>query len=127
LIKTIKWNTGSAARRFRLKNKKIKLMSKAASLQAGGPAHKAPSGKINYFKKKFDRDLKIGYNRIMKKIEIDTDQKTLNVDEVMKRVITAVNIATGDDGSKAKEVLANFKQLCLMDRKQYAEQVKHYG
>ena len=63
----------------------------------------------------------------MKKIEIDTDQKTLNVDEVMKRVITAVNIATGDDGSKAKEVLANFKQLCLMDRQQYAEQVKYYG
>ena len=55
------------------------------------------------------------------------DQKTLNVDDVMKRVITAVNIATGDDGSKAKEVLANFKQLCLMDRKQYAEQVKYYG
>ena len=69
----------------------------------------------------------VGYYRIMKKIEIDTDQKTLNVDEVMKRVITAVNIATGDDGSKAKEVLANFKQLCLMDRQQYAEQVKHYG
>ena len=45
----------------------------------------------------------------------------------MKRIITAVNIATGDDGHKAKEVLANFKQLCLMDRKQYEEQVKYYG
>jgi len=63
----------------------------------------------------------------MKTINIDTDQKTLNVDEVMKRIITAVNITIGDDGSRAKEVLANFKQLCLMDRKQYAEQVKHYG
>ena len=63
----------------------------------------------------------------MKTIEIDTDQKTLNVDEVMKRIITAVNITIGDDGSRAKEVLANFKQLCLMDRQQYAEQVKHYG
>ena len=63
----------------------------------------------------------------MKEIEIDTDQKTLNVDEVMSRIVTAVNIATGDDGAKAKEVLDNFKQLCLMDRDQYAEQVKHYG
>ena len=69
----------------------------------------------------------VGYYRIMKKIEIDTDQKTLNVEDVMKRVITAVNIATGDDGSKAKEVLDTFKQLCLMSREQYAEQVKHYG
>ena len=48
MFKTIKWNTGSAARRFRLKNKKnkkIKLMSKAASLQAGGPAHKESGSK----------------------------------------------------------------------------------
>ena len=56
---TIKWNTGSAARRFRLKNKKIKLKKlvhklnkenappdgwrpedKVSSSQAGGPAHK---------------------------------------------------------------------------------------
>jgi len=63
----------------------------------------------------------------MKTIEIDTDQKTLNVDEVMARILTAVNITIGDDGSRAKEVLANFKQLCLMDRQQYAEQVKHFG
>jgi hypothetical protein len=59
LIKTIKWNTGSAAARFRLKNKKIKLKKlvrklnkenappdgwrpedKVSSSQAGGPAHK---------------------------------------------------------------------------------------
>ena len=58
MFKTIKWNTGSAARRFRLKNKKIKLKKlvlklnkvnappdgwrpedKASSSQAGGPAH----------------------------------------------------------------------------------------
>jgi len=60
MFKTIKWNTGTAAKRFRLKNKKKKKINKAASSQAGGPSHKAPSGKINYFKKKFDRDLKIG-------------------------------------------------------------------
>jgi len=37
-FKTVKWNTGSAARRFRLKNKKKKKNNKAASSQAGGPA-----------------------------------------------------------------------------------------
>jgi len=36
------------------KNKK----NKSSSSQAGGPAHQAPSGKINYFKKKMDKDLK---------------------------------------------------------------------
>ena len=35
----IKWNTGSAAARFRHTRKK-KKKNKAASLQAGGPAHK---------------------------------------------------------------------------------------
>jgi len=57
MFKTIQWNTGSAARRFRLKNKKIKLKKlvlklnkentppggwkpedKVPSSQAGGPA-----------------------------------------------------------------------------------------
>jgi hypothetical protein len=40
MFKTIKWNTGSAARRFRLKNKKKKKINKVSSSQAGGPAHK---------------------------------------------------------------------------------------
>ena len=59
MFKTIKWNTGSAAARFRLKNKKIKLKKlvrklnkenappdgwkpedKVSSSQAGGPSHK---------------------------------------------------------------------------------------
>ena len=39
MFKTIKWNTGSAAARFRLKNKKkIKQKNKGSSSQAGGPA-----------------------------------------------------------------------------------------
>ncbi len=37
MFKTIKWNTGSAATRFR-HTKKKKKKNKAASLQAGGPA-----------------------------------------------------------------------------------------
>jgi len=40
MFKTIKWNTGSAARRFRLKNKKKLKKNKSTSPQAGGPAHK---------------------------------------------------------------------------------------
>jgi hypothetical protein len=41
MFKTIKWNTGSAARRFRSTRKKIKKkkkINKSASSQAGGPA-----------------------------------------------------------------------------------------
>ena len=48
MFKTIKWNTGSAAARFRHTRKKIKenrKRLKAESLQAGGPAHKEPGFK----------------------------------------------------------------------------------
>ncbi len=55
------------------------------------------------------------------------DQEKLNFNEVVDRIRTAVNIATGDDGSKSKEVLETFRQLCLMNKKQYEEQVKHFG
>ena len=40
MFKTIKWNTGTAAERFRLKNKKKQKKNKPPSSQAGGPAHK---------------------------------------------------------------------------------------
>ena len=60
--------------------------------------------------------------------KIDKEPITvLGIDDVMKRIITAVNIATGDDGHKAKEVLDTFKQLCLMSKEQYAKQEKYYG
>jgi len=45
---TITWNTGSAATRFRSTRKKIeenRKRNKAASSQAGGPAHKEPGAK----------------------------------------------------------------------------------
>jgi len=50
MFKTIKWNTGSAATRFRHTRKKIeenRKRNKAASLQAGGPAHKEPGFKLD--------------------------------------------------------------------------------
>ena len=46
---------------------------------------------------------------------------------IERRIITAVNIATGDDGFRAKEVLENWKQLMEMNDKTYLKQVKFYG
>jgi len=46
---------------------------------------------------------------------------------IERRIITAVNIATGDDGHRAKEVLENWKQLMEMNDKTYFKQVKFYG
>jgi len=46
---------------------------------------------------------------------------------MVSRMFTAVNIAMGDDGYKAKEVLENFKQLIKMSDEKYQEQVKYYG
>jgi hypothetical protein len=47
---TITWNTGSAAARFRSTRKKIeenRKRNKAASSQAGGPAHKESGFKLD--------------------------------------------------------------------------------
>jgi hypothetical protein len=42
--------------------------------------------------------------------------------DVYRKIITAVNIETGDDGSKAHEVLKVFHELLRMDEKQYKSQ-----
>ena len=47
--------------------------------------------------------------------------------DVYRKVITAVNIETGDDGSKGHEVLKVFHELLRMDEKQYRKQQKFYG
>ena len=46
---------------------------------------------------------------------------------IERRIITAVNIAIGDDGFRAKEILENWQQLMEMDDKTYFKQVKFYG
>ena len=46
---------------------------------------------------------------------------------MVSRMFTAVNIAMGDDGHKATEILENFKQLIKMSDEKYQEQVKYYG
>ena len=47
--------------------------------------------------------------------------------DVYRKIITAVNIATGDDGSKAYEVLENFHGLLKMNKEQYKKQQEYYG
>ena len=47
--------------------------------------------------------------------------------EIEKKIVTAVNIAIGDDGFRAKEVLEIFQQLAKMTPEKYKEQVKYYG
>ena len=51
----------------------------------------------------------------------------LRKQDIYNRIVTAVNIAIGDDGMRSKEILENFKQLCEMSEEQYEVQVKYYG
>ena len=51
----------------------------------------------------------------------------LKKQDIYDRIVTAVNIAIGDDGMRSKEILENFKQLCAMSKEQYEVQVKYYG
>tara|TARA_R110002051_G_scaffold76525_1_gene139917 strand:+ start:97 stop:282 length:186 start_codon:yes stop_codon:yes gene_type:complete len=53
--------------------------------------------------------------------------KQLTSFQLLEKIVTAVNIATGDDGSKAKQVVDNFCLLLKMDDKKYKEQQKYYG
>ena len=47
--------------------------------------------------------------------------------DIIKRIRTAVNIATGDDGHQAERVLDIFVMLCKMSEKEYKNEVKFYG
>lgn len=62
---------------------------------------------------------------------MSVNKKTKNIkltfDEVMERVVTAINIKTGDDGHNAKEIMEILFQLLKMSKKEYKEQVKYYG
>jgi len=64
----------------------------------------------------------------MKGIIMITEKEYRNImTDVYRKVITAVNIETGDDGSKGHEVLKVFHELLRMDEKQYRKQQKFYG
>ena len=56
----------------------------------------------------------------------DKEYKILMTD-VFRKIITAVNIATGDDGSKAHEVIETFTKLWKMNKKEYEKQQRFYG
>ena len=47
--------------------------------------------------------------------------------KIEARILTAVEIAIGDGGFRAKEILENWQQLMEMDDKTYLKQVKFYG
>ena len=70
-----------------------------------------------------------GYSRMdLERIIMITKEEYRNImTDVYRKIITAVNIETGDDGSKAHEVLKVFHELLRMDEKQYKKQQKFYG
>ena len=47
--------------------------------------------------------------------------------KIRQRVVTAVNIAIGDDGFRSKEIAENFDHLMEMSDERYSKQVKFYG
>mgnify|MGYP003117884380 CR=1 FL=1 len=47
--------------------------------------------------------------------------------QILLRIKTAVNIATGDDGHTGEKVLDIFVKLCEMTEEQYKKEVKYYG
>ena len=60
-------------------------------------------------------------------VDKKTRKKKLSELDILKRITTAGNIAIGDDGHRAKEVLDIFVELCSMSEKEYKKQVKYYG
>ena len=55
------------------------------------------------------------------------DKKTMTLSDAVERMITAVNIVTGDDGLRSQEAVRTFLELLKMDQKNYAKQQKFYG
>tara|TARA_R110002074_G_C12335419_1_gene648261 strand:- start:554 stop:715 length:162 start_codon:yes stop_codon:yes gene_type:complete len=51
----------------------------------------------------------------------------LSLTEVIMRVVTAINIETGDDGTKSKKIVDTLFVLLKMSKKEYEKQVKYYG
>ena len=54
-------------------------------------------------------------------------RSNLNPKDIAARVYTAAEIAIGDGGFRAKEIVENFEQLMEMDNERYAKQRKFYG
>ena len=54
-------------------------------------------------------------------------KKTIKISEAVERMITAVNIVTGDDGHRSQEAVKTFLELLKMEEKDYAKQQQFYG
>ena len=54
-------------------------------------------------------------------------KKTIKISEAVERMITAVNIVTGDDGHRSQEAVKTFVELLKMEEKDYAKQQQFYG
>jgi len=58
---------------------------------------------------------------------MNMDNKTITIADAVERMITAVNIVTGDDGHRSQEAVRTFIELLKMNKKDYAKQQKFYG
>ena len=74
---------------------------------------------------KLDKRQAVGYYEIRK--EGSMDNKTISIADAVERMITAINIVTGDDGSRSKRAVVTFIELLKMNKKDYAKQQKFYG
>ena len=63
----------------------------------------------------------VGFDRM------NLERKYMTQEQVLLRIRTAVNIATGDDGHTGEKVLDIFVMLCKMTEKEYQKEVKYYG
>ena len=48
-------------------------------------------------------------------------------EQLLLRIRTAVNIATGDDAHTGEKVLDIFIKLCKMTEEEYQKEVEYYG
>ena len=55
------------------------------------------------------------------------DNKTITINQAVERMITAVNIVTGDDGHRSQEAVRIFLELLKMSDKEYNKQQRYYG
>ena len=58
---------------------------------------------------------------------MDLERNNMTQEQVLLRIRTAVNIATGDDGHTGEKVLDIFVKLCGMTDKEYQKEVEYYG
>jgi DNA topoisomerase VI subunit B len=54
-------------------------------------------------------------------------QKTITLNKAIERMITSINIVTGDDGHRSQEAVKTFIELLKMEEKDYAKQQQYYG